>query len=124
MQELGGQDESAESPNSPEGARNTARRMVDLADDLLTAAAVRYTRASRPVPTNREVVSKSVDDFLPLVIERLQRAGLTARPTGRRRPRNLDVATWQKLLDAEAEVSLSQIELLRCCLVLAARKGR
>ena len=48
MQELGGQDESAESPNSPEGARNTARRMVDLADDLLTAAAVRYTRAQPP----------------------------------------------------------------------------
>ena len=58
------------------------------------------------------------------MIERLKHAGLLARPTGRRRPRNLDVATWQKLLDAEAEVALSQIELLRCCLVLAARKGR
>ena len=77
---------------------------------------------SRPVPTNREVVSKSVDEFLPLVIERLQRAGLTARPTGRRKPRNLDNVVWQRLLEAEAEVSLSQIELLRCCLVLAAQR--
>ena len=77
----------------------------------------------RPVPTNREVVSKSVDEFLPLVIERLQRAGLTARPTGRRRPR-IGCRAWQKLLEAEAEVSLSQIEILRCCLVLAARKSR
>ena len=98
--------------------------MVDLADDLLTAAAVRYTRASRPVPTNREIVSKSVDEFLPVVIERLKHAGLTGRPTGRRRPRNLDVRVWQKLLEAEAEVALSQVEMLRCCLVLAARKGR
>ena len=40
------------------------------------------TRASRPVPTNREIVSKSVDEFLPVVIERLKHAGLTGEADG------------------------------------------
>lgn len=122
MGEVAGQENFENPPEKEE--RDTARRMVDLADELLVAAGVRYTRSHNPNPTNREIVTKAVAEFLPLVIERLKHAGLTARPTGRRRPRNLDIATWQKLLDAESEVALSQIELLRCCLVLAARKGR
>jgi hypothetical protein len=110
---------------SQEDSQNqSARRMVDLSDDLIGAARVRYVRQHNPQPANREVVTRAVDEFLGTVIERLQHAGLTGRPTGRRRPRNLDVRTWQQLLDAETSVASSQIELLRCCLVLAARKGR
>ena len=98
------------------------RRMVDVSDELLTEAARRYTGAMSAVPTHRETMTKSVAEFLPTVVALLQLAGLTARPSGRRRPRNVDVACWEALVAAEGKVALSAVELMRCCLSTAARK--
>ena len=101
---------------------DTERHMVDVSDALLTAAASRYSGAVSEVPTHRETMSQAVAEFLPFVISRLQEAGLTARATGRRRPRNVDAACWKALQEAESTVALSSVEVLRCCLVLAGRR--
>ena len=100
---------------------STARRMVDLDDGLIASVQARYKTGDGQLPVIRETIARAVRDHLPLVVQRLVAAGLTARPTGRRRPRNLENCTWELLKQAEAAIALSQIELARCCLVLAAR---
>ena len=116
------QEETSENPE--ESGRGTRRRMVDVDEGLLTAAAHRYRGATSEVPTHRETMSKAVSELLPTVISLLQQAGLTARASGRRRPRNVDSACWAALVEAEGKVALSAVELLRCCLVLAGRPHR
>ena len=107
-------------PNSRN--RVSHRRMVDLDDYLIAVAQAQYQKGDdQPLPTIRETITLAVAEHLATVVRRLQVAGLTARPTGRRRPRNLDKSAWEALKLAEAEVALSQIELCRCCLVLAGR---
>ena len=92
------------------------RHAVDLDDHLLAAAQARTGSA-----TFRETITRAVTEHLPHLVERLREAGVTSRPTGRRRPRNIDESIWDALAEAEGEVALGVIELARACLVRAAR---
>ena len=73
--------------------------------------------------TNRDVISRAVQVWLPLVVAQLREAGMSRGPMGKRRPRRLDARTWQALAEAEQMVSAGRPDLLRACLTLMADKG-
>ena len=117
------------------------KRLIDVSQDLIAAAAAGLGIEGTP-PPGREVMDLAVNRYLDKVVLLLKRAGLTAQPTGRRRPRAISDKTWERLEveaalshkatadagrgrpDVEGEkVAITQVELLRACLVLAARLG-
>jgi hypothetical protein len=89
--------------------------MIDLDQSLIDAA------KPKPETTYRTAIDQSVRELLPEVVELSLRAGLTARPTGKRKPRMISDSTWELLGAAEEKVSLSRVELIRAALVLRAR---
>jgi hypothetical protein len=103
------------------GAR---RRMVSLDDGLVRDAAAAIRLPDGPWPTTRETISFAVQQQLPVVVRRLLHAGLEPRPDAKRRPRMIDDHSWETLAEATDRLPLGQIELLRACLVLAARGNR
>lgn len=117
------------------------KRLVDLSQELVVAA-VRGLGFVGAEPSSREVIDAAVAEHLDEVVGLLKRAGLTAQPTGRRRPRAISDGTWARLEDEAAlshkvtadpgrdrpgveggKVALTQAEMLRACLVLASRRG-
>ena len=123
MFERGPQEQPVEIFASDAGAVSTStqggvrRHVVDLDDRLLAAAQARLGAA-----TIRETISRAVEAQLPNLVERLREAGVTCKPTGRRRPRNIDDQAWAAPAEAEGEVALDLIALLRACLVVAGRE--
>jgi hypothetical protein len=101
------------------GAR---KRMLTLDDKLVRAAGEALGSGGEPLPTTRRVFALAVDRYLPVVIERLLAAGLVPSPGSTRRPRNIDIKTWDHLAKATGLVAVGQNELLRCCVNLAARR--
>jgi hypothetical protein len=117
------------------------KRLIDVSQDLIAAAAAGLGIEGTP-PPGREVMDLAVNRYLDKVVLFLKRAGLTAQPTGRRRPRAISDGTWARLEKEAAlshkvtadpgrdrpvveggKVALTQAELLRACLVLASRRG-
>ena len=95
--------------------------VVNLAidPDLVDRAAQRLGGAL----TNRDIISRAVQVWLPLVVAQLREAGMSPVPIGNRRPRRLDARTWQALAEAEKVVLVGRPDLLRACLALMAERG-
>jgi hypothetical protein len=90
---------------------------VSLDPDLVDRAALRLGGAR----TNRAILGRAVQAWLPVVVAGLGNLGFGGRPIGRRRPRRLDKATWSALHRAAEQTGLAAPELLRACLELAVR---
>lgn len=88
---------------------------VAIDDDLVDRAALRLGGAR----TNRAILGRAVQAWLPVVVAGLGNLGFTGRPIGRRRPRRLDKATWSALSRAAEQTGLASPELLRATLELA-----
>lgn len=99
-----------------EGGRT--RHVIDLDESLLGRA-----QAALGTATFRETIARATALYLDQIVEGLKQLGVVARPSGKRRPRNIDDETWAALARAEGEVSLELIQLLRACVVLAGRSG-
>lgn len=99
---------------------STQRRLVDLDQGLVERAKAQLDLVAAG---NQAAIEVAVARHLPTVISRARAAGLTERPTGRRRSRAIGDSTWEALRKAEAEaVAIDMIALLRACLVLASRE--
>jgi hypothetical protein len=92
------------------------QHMIDIDNQLIAAA------KSEPTRTYRETIDESVRENLQDIIALAVAAGLTARPSGKRRLRAISISTWSLLESAESEVALSKVELIRAALVLQSRK--
>ena len=88
---------------------------LSLDSNLVDRAALRLGGAR----TNRAILGRAVQAWLPVVVAGLENLGFTGRPIGRRRPRRLDKATWAALSRAAEQTGLASPELLRACLELA-----
>ena len=94
------------------------QHMIDIDTSLITAA------KDEPTTTYRETIDASVRENLPKIIELAIAAGLTARPSGKRRLRTIGTEVWESLAVAEERVALSRVELIRAALVLQAKKRK
>jgi hypothetical protein len=95
----------------------TKIRMVAVPDALLKQAAERIGTLSI-----RDTCRVAVKQQLATVLKLARRAGLKRREFGLRKGRAVDDETWAALAEAGKEVPLGQVELLRCCLEVAAQQ--
>lgn len=93
------------------------RRMIGLDDQLVQNAAEALGLSS-----TRDVIAVAVRRHLTNVVEQLLLGGLEVRPPVLRKQRTIDDKTWDVLAQAGERVPLGQVEILRCCLTLAARE--
>jgi hypothetical protein len=96
---------------------------LDLDEADLERIAARLTAAGVR-PTSRALFKHVVRARLPGVVSGLRRLGFRgARGGRRRRPRRMDVATWDAVRLAAEQTGLSAAEILYACCVLAAESS-
>ena len=100
-------------------------KLVDVVPELINRSAktLRELVDKRGRVPARQVFSRSVDTWLPVLVAALQAVGLINRAAGRRRPRRFDHKTWVLLDKAERHADVARVALLRATLELQARYG-
>jgi hypothetical protein len=96
-------------------------RRLNIDADLITRAAARAAALTGEAPTFRSTVALAVERELERVIRLLKEAGLQHRPGDKPRPRPIDDRDWDALGDAEQQVAVDRVGLIRCCLERLAR---
>lgn len=107
-------------PPSPTGHRS---RRLNIDAELVARAAARAKSQTGTVPTFRSLVALAVRSELEQVVALLTEAGLAHLSGDKPRPREVDDAVWDALGDAEEQVAVGRVELIRCCLERLARGG-
>jgi hypothetical protein len=102
-------------------------RRLDINPDLIDRAKVAARKVAETELTGgilsfRELARLAVDRELDAVVALLGEAGITSRPEGRARPRELDDATWDELGVGAERVAVDRIGLLRACLERLSRR--
>lgn len=100
-------------------------KLVDVDGDLIRRAAEKLATEGRAVDEipAREVFARAVETWLPVVVALTRTSGLIHAAAQKRRPRRFEERTWAALDNAERQVDVARVALLRSALELQAQHG-
>jgi hypothetical protein len=99
----------------PEKVPTTAVAL-GLDQGLIAAVAAQYEQAHGAPATTRETINYGIVQHLDDLVAGLHRLGFRGGKIGKRRPRRINQADWDRLQAASAATGLPASTLLRACL--------
>jgi hypothetical protein len=99
----------------PEKVPTTAVAL-GIDQNLIAGAAARYEAETGEPATARETIRFAVDEHLSDLVEGLHRLGFRGGEIGKRRPRRIRKADWDRLQEASDATGIAASALLRACL--------
>lgn len=96
-------------------------RRLNIDHELIERATAVAAQITGERPTFRVLVRLALERELAQVVGLLSDAGLVNRPGDKPRPRPIDDRDWEALGEAERQVALGRVELIRACLERLAR---
>ncbi len=90
--------------------------VLGLENELFQAAAAKVAQRTGSDASTRQVFDHAVGQHLADLIVDLHRLGFRGGPKGKRRPRRINLSTWDALQRGAAETGIPAPALLRACL--------